>query len=89
MLAWVVQHADILQTSDVILLLSALQVRALVPFRSVPAEPPQPLAGISFSSLARKEVDTSKTPTIVQPVKPVFTLNMTSVPSALYQWAHP
>lgn len=56
MLAWIILHVGILHTGDVILLLAALQVKALVPFRSVPAEPPWPLAGICFSSRASKEV---------------------------------
>lgn len=56
MLSRIILHSGILPTSDVILLLAALQVKALIPFRSVPAGPPQPLANIRFGSPASKEV---------------------------------
>lgn len=56
MLAWIILQVGTFQTNDVILLLAALRVKALVPFRAVPAEPPQPLAGICFGVLASKNV---------------------------------
>lgn len=79
MLAWTILHIGTLQTNDVILLLAALQVKALEPVRAVPAEPPQPPCR-PLLQYSCQQGGTSKNPKSLQPMKLVFLLNLTSAP---------